>query len=116
MNLKTTGARLALICCLALLTAAWVAPAHAAGSEYACKCKGIEDSFLFFKTHGDCGNGFTGGNKGQVTKHIPKSDLTHYLPHTVIGTISGNNCGYYESSGWNCGKMKKATVPLCLND
>jgi len=116
MNLQTTGLKLVLICCLTLASLAWAAQASAAETEYACKCKGIKEQILFVTTYGDCGNGFTGGNKGHVDKHIPQSEMIHYLPHVVIDSIHATNCGYYESSGWNCGRMKSGKAPSCIND
>ncbi len=103
------------IACALVMTA--VTPALA-DENYACKCKGIKQWILFFiPTYGNCGNGFVGGNKDQVTRDISGAALSSYIPPGVSGQITtGSQCGYYQNSGWNCGKMSGSSLPQCLND
>lgn len=118
MKLKTNAWKSALLCCLALLGTVWTTQALAAEeAKYACKCKGIKEWILFVPTYSDCGNGYQGADKGAIRRNIDEDYLTHFIPPgTASRVVDGNGCGYYESSGWNCGKMKGGTTPSCLND
>ena len=115
---KTASKRVAcalVIACALVMTA--VTPALA-DESYACRCKGIKQWILFIPTYGNCGNGFVGGNKGQVTRDISGDGLSSYIPPGVSGQVTTGNsqCGYYPDSGWNCGKMSGSSLPQCLDD
>ena len=96
----------------------WVVAAAPAEDTYCCKCKGIKELVLFWYQYGDCGNGFVGGNKGDVKKNISEAGLNSYIPPGVSGPIKSGTtpCGYYPDSGWNCGKMNGTATPPCLDD
>ena len=118
-TMRTTDSKIiafALIIACALVLSSGV-PASA-DENYACRCKGIKQWFLFIPSYRDCGNGFAGGSKGQVTRDISRNNLSSYIPPGVSGpvTTGGSQCGYYPDSGWNCGKMSGRELPQCLND
>ncbi|MBN1664077.1 MAG: hypothetical protein JW943_10795 [Deltaproteobacteria bacterium] len=96
----------------------WVVAAASAAGTYSCRCKGIKEWVFLWYAYGDCGNGFVGGDKGQVTNNIAEGSLGSYIPPGVSGqVISGTaSCGYYPDSGWNCGKMAGGTPPNCIYD
>jgi hypothetical protein len=112
-------ARLTVLLVAVCILAGLAAEAAAADSpKYACYCKGIKEWVLFVPTYGDCGNGFTGGDQGNLVKDLGKGRLGTYIPPGVQSLIdSPANCGYYPDSGWNCGQMfKTGGVPPCLSE
>ncbi len=111
--LKTCAATIVMVWVLVLLASTPVS----AEDTYVCKCKGVR-WIMIFPFYADCGNGFVGGNKGQVVRDLSRSHLSDFIPTGVSGPMASGSsqCGYYPDSGWNCGKMVGKSLPVCLND
>lgn len=113
---KTSRAALMLVCCLALASVAWAAPAHALGSEFVCKCKGIDDKANPYLKK-VCGMGYETAQKGRTDTNIPLEKLGKYLDSYDPKDLWGNNCLYSAKSGWKCARMMGANniVPMCVS-
>ena len=104
MRAMTTIAGAALA---AVLVAGPVAPA-AAEQSYSCRCKGINATTVGgVEVLGrGCGNGFRGGDPGQVVSPVSEDGLHNMLPpYNRTQLIRTGEPQFSNITGWECRRL-----------